>query len=231
MWSIVLQFVWKIIKDPKLLAIAVIAVLLAGSSVKGYWYKQKADKLEQRIDALNVEIENLKTINAKITQNRDALVKQIENLKEIDIKYKSLQTRIDALKKPCAKTVKPVVVIPGTPPPAKVEVSKPVEAPGVVVLPGGSTTPLPIVAKPEEPKTESGEGVKSEKPDIEYQFGGYEYETLAKSIYNDLILWFNSSDRVQPKSPATSVSDPNLPISSQTSPKTIGCEQDIGSPG
>lgn len=226
-WTLVL----KIITDPKLLAIIVLSFLLVGASASGYWYKQKAGRLEQRVDELNTTIENMKEINKKITQNRDSLVKQIESLQEIDKKYKSLQVRIDALRKTCARPVKAVVVTSGTPPPVKIEGSKPVEAPGVIVLPGGATTPLPVVPKPEEPKTVSGEVVKTKQPDIEYQFGGYEYETLAKSIYNDLILWFNSADRVQPKSPTTSVSDPNLPISSQTSPKIIGCEQDIGTPG
>ena len=242
MWTLALQFVWKILKDPKLLAIVILSILLAGSSVKGYWYKQKAGQMEQKVAELTVVIANLNEINKKITQNRDAVLKQIEDLKTIETKYKSLQDRIDVLKKTCARPVKAVVVSPGTSPsPAKVEGSKPVEAPRVIVLPGRVTTPLPDGTKTVESKPASGEGVKTEqsepesslgvktdKPDKEYQFGGEEYEILAKSIYSDLVLWFNSNDfnKLQPKGPTTSMPNSNLSIPNKASPEAIGYRQD-----
>jgi outer membrane murein-binding lipoprotein Lpp len=203
MWTLVIQFIWKILKDPKLLAIVALSVLLAGASVKGYWYKQKVDKLEQKVSELNMEISNLKEINKKITQNRDALVRQVEDLMEIDKKYKSLQVRIDALRKTCAQPAKPIIVTsgsppahslpPGSPPPiGGMGEPKPTEkAPGSVVLPEGAIMTLPQVSKPEGSQPIGKEGDKTEIP--EYLFGGYEYEKDAKAIYNDIISWFNSN--------------------------------------
>lgn len=237
MWTIILQFVWKILKDPRLLAIVILSFLLTGSSIKGYWYKQKVEKLEQKVDALNVEIENLKDINAKITQNRDALVKKIENLKEIDAKYKSLQARINALKKECDKKVESVVAKPTQPsiamttPFTERPLAKP-EALGVTVLPKDesiTSAVKPVPPQPDKVKPEDIIKGDTEAPVKEYQFGGYEYEANAMSIYNDLVLWFNSNDsnRLWPKSDTSSVPNPYLSATDKTSFKTIGYEQDV----
>ena len=227
MWGIVLQFIWKIVKDPKLLAILALSILLAGSFVRGEWYKKEAENLKRQVIDLTTQVKNLQEVNKKITQNRDALAQQLEDYKGIDSKYKSLQERITALQKTCAVPIKPVVVSPK-------EGVKPVEkAPGAIVGPGGVTTPLPETVKPEEPKESSGEGVKMKTPEPEYQYGGWKYENDTKAVYNDIILWFNSNSPsgMLPKGSTASMPDTQVCLSGEANIETVGFEQNLGSPG
>jgi len=187
-------FIFSILKDPKLLIIIGLSGLLAWFSVSSLVRKAEVVSLKAKVSELTTQVASLTEANKKLTQNRDALVKQVEDFMEIDKKYQSLQVRIGALQKTCAKPVKPVIVTPGTPLPISGREPKPVEtAPGAIVSPGEATTPLPEGAKPGEPQPGGEEGVKIEQPEPEYQYGGREYEQEAKSIYNDVIFWFNSN--------------------------------------
>jgi cell division protein FtsB len=217
MW---MTMILNILKNPKNI---IIVLLLAASGYLGALHLyEKGDivKLQNQVLTLTSSLEAQKKVNQELTQNRDALLIQIQNLQDIEKKAQDLQNRIDALKKTCAKPVPGVVVKP-TPP----------AAPGIISTPGVATPPTQEGNKPVEttPAPETGTITGPPVPET-YYFGGYDYEKEAKGIYNDVILWFNSSE-LQPKNKPSAMSNPPMPSPIETDTQTIGHEQNDSSPG
>lgn len=210
----------NILKNPK--NIIILLLLVASGYLGALHLYEKGDlvKLRNQVTTLTSSLEAEKKINQQLTQNRDALLIQIQELQDTEKKYKALQDRIDALKKTCAKPVKPVKVIPSTP-----------VAPGIIVPPGGPTTTTPEGNKPIETTPAPGQGTITGPPEPEnYQFGGYDYEKEAKGVYNDVILWFNSSE-LRPKDKPSAMSNPLMSSNGKTSIESSGYGQDDSAPG
>jgi len=164
----------------------VIIAFLGGAT---FYYKTKANGLENDLKAANNEISRLLTNEKALKAEKELLVANIEVLKQrineskaIEKKHSDLQKRIYELQKKCKPTTDVI--------------SKPGTEPGSVKPPEEIRNELNNLAtKPAKPEP-GKEALPSRKDnDLGKPEGGLTDEEAKKHIelYNDIVAWFNSN--------------------------------------